>query len=195
MKTMKSGSGATLLLLAAGIAVAGCNAESSATESVGTSEAPATRAASSHTFPVSATGVHYFSTAIIHSREPTTNGRIQRSTDIIKLSGDIEGYILYHPTSTFDTANNTLVNTGTQIFSGTILGSEPVLLHDDRFRFEADLATGAVTGEVFLGRSKDAPNEGGWFECHLTVVGTGVTPEGDSLAEATGQCTRYGNVK
>lgn len=139
--------------------------------------------------------MHYFSTAIIHSQEPTPNGRIQRSTDIIKLSGDIEGYVLYHPTSTFDFANNTLVNTGTQIFSGTILGSDPVLLHDDRFRFEVDLATGAETGEVLFGRSKDAPDTGGWYECRLTVVGTGVTPEGDNLAEATGQCTRYGNVK
>lgn len=195
MKIITSRFGATPLLLIASVAVAGCDAGATATDGVEASEAPASPAASSRTFSVSATAVHYFSTAIVHSEEPTPNGRIQRSTDIIKLSGDIEGYILYHPTSKFDFANNTLVNTGTQIFSGTILASEPILLHDDRFRFEVDLATGTTTGEVFLGRSNDAPDKGGWYECNLTVVGTGVTPEGDNLAEAAGRCTRYGNVK
>ena len=118
---------------------------------------------------------------------------IQRSSDIIQLSGDIEGYVLYHPTSVFDFANGTLVNTGTQVFSGTIAGSAPVLLHDDTFRFESDLATGATTGEVHFRRSKDAPHPGSWFDCDLDIVGTGLTPEGDAMVDYSGTCVPRGN--
>jgi hypothetical protein len=119
---------------------------------------------------------------------------IQRSTDITELTGDLSGYILYHPTSVFDYGAGTLVNTGTQLFSGSIAGSAPVLLHDDTFRFESDLATGATTGEVFLGRSNDAPTRGGWYECTLDVVGTGLTPEGDGMVDYSGECTPRGNA-
>ena len=143
---------------------------------------------------VSGTGVHYFTTAIVHSQEPMETGMIQRSSDIIKLSGDIEGYVLYHPTSVFDFANGTLVNTGAQMFSGTIKGSAPVLLHDDTFRFDVNLETGATTGEVHFRRSKDAPHQDSWFECDLAIVGTGLTPEGDANVEYTGMCTPRGKV-
>ena len=139
-------------------------------------------------FAVSGTGVHYFTTAVIHGQEPTATGFVQRSSDVIQLDGDLRGYILYHPTSTFDFADSTLVNTGRQVFSGTVGDSDPVVLHDDTFRFESDLATGATTGEVHLRRSSDAPG-GAWFECDLDVVGTGLSPEGDGLVDYTGTCT------
>jgi hypothetical protein len=149
--------------------------------------------AASRTISVSGSAVHYLTTAAIHSQQPTAVGMIQRSTEIIRLTGDLDGYILYHPTSTFDFANGTLVNTGTQLFSGTIAGSEPVVLHDDDFRFEVDLATGATLGSVRLARSNDAPHKGTWYECDLTVVGTGQTPEGDVLADYDGICLHRGS--
>jgi hypothetical protein len=146
-------------------------------------------------FPVSGSAVHHFTTAAIHSEEPTPTGKVQRSTETIRLTGDLDGYILYHPTSTFDFAAGTLVNTGTQIFSGTVAGSAPVILHDDRFRFTVELATGATTGEVYLSRSRDAPERGTWFDCLLTVVGTGMTEAGDAMADYTGTCARMGNPR
>jgi hypothetical protein len=86
-------------------------------------------------------------------------------------------------------------STGTQFFSGTIAGSEPVVLHDDRFRFVVDLSTGETRGEVHLGRSNDAPHKGGWYECDLIVVGSGMTtPEGDGMVDYSGECTRRGNA-
>jgi hypothetical protein len=154
--------------------------------------ASAVAASDEQTIPVSGSGVHFNTTAVVHSRQPTPTGMIQRSTEIAKLTGDLNGYILYHPTSEFDFVNNTLVNTGTQLFSGTIAGSDPVILHDDEFRFEVDLATGATRGEVHLSRSKDAPDRGEWYECDLVIVGTGLTPEGDAMADYTGTCTRKG---
>ena len=142
-------------------------------------------------FAVSGTGIHYFTTAVVHGQEPTGTGLVQRSSDIIQLDGDLQGYILYHPTSVFDFADSTLVNTGTQVFSGTVGDSEPVVLHDDTFRFESDLATGATTGEVHLRRSDDAPSET-WFECDLDVIGTGLSPEGDGLVDYAGPCVAQG---
>jgi len=142
--------------------------------------------------PVSGTGVHSFSTAIIHSQVPTESGMVQRSSEIVTLQGDLEGHLLYHPTSTFDDEAATLVNTGTQFFSGTVLGSEPVILHDDRFRFEVDLETGATTGAVYLGRSNDAPPAETWFECDLAIVGTGLTDDGDATFSYEGSCRRRG---
>lgn len=134
--------------------------------------------------PVSGSGVHYFTTAIIHSSQPTPTGYVQRSTDTVELTGDLSGRILYHPVSVFDFVNGTLVNTGHQIFSGSVLGSEPVLLLDDEFRFEVDLATGATVGEVHLMRRLAGPN----IQCHLTVIGTGRTPEGNGTFDYSGDC-------
>lgn len=137
--------------------------------------------------PVSGKAVHYFTTAIIHSQTPTATGMIQRSTDIIELSGDIKGRVLYHPTSVFDFVNGTLVNTGNQVFSGTVLGSAPVLLHDDEFRFEVDLQSGGLeSGEVHLSDWIAGPK----IRCDLVAVGAGATtPAGDSIVDYSGTCT------
>ena len=134
--------------------------------------------------PVSGTGVHYFTTAIIHSQEPTATGFVQRSTDIVELDGDLEGRILYHPVSVFDFAAGTLVNTGHQVFSGTVLGSEPVLILDDEFRFDANLFTGEVVGKISL----LDPIAGAKTQCELEAWGTGSTADGDGIVAYTGRC-------
>lgn len=67
-----------------------------------------------------------------------------------------------------------------------------MVLHDDTFRFEVNLATGKTTGEVHLSRSKDAPRRGQWYECHLSIIGTGMTPEGDATFTYTGECVGAG---
>jgi hypothetical protein len=99
---------------------------------------------------VSGTGTDLLGGAIVHSKKPTATGVIQRGTEIVELSGDLSGKILYHVTTVIDNQKGTLVNTGDQVFSGTIAGSEPVMIHDSKFRFEANLATGAETGSVYL---------------------------------------------
>ena len=141
----------------------------------------------SRTRAVSGRAVHYFTTAMIHSQTPTATGMIQRSTDIIELSGDVKGRVLYHPTSVFDFVKGTLVNTGNQVFSGTVLGSAPVLLHDDEFRFEVNLNTGGLeTGEVHLSDRIAGPR----IRCDLVAVGAGETTlEGDAIVDYTGTCT------
>ena len=134
--------------------------------------------------PVAGSGVHYFATAIVHSTEMTPTGMIRRTTETVELTGDLIGRILYHPTSVFDFVNGTLVNTGHQVFSGTVRGSGPVLLHDDEFRFEANLVTGAVTGKVFL----NDPIAGDKIRCELDVVGTGLDANGNATFTYTGEC-------
>lgn len=134
--------------------------------------------------PVSGTGIHYFTGAIVHSERATANGRIQRSTESIDLSGDLVGRVLYQPRSRFDFTSGTLVNTGRQVFSGTVLRSKPVLLYDDDFRFEVDLNTGATVGKVFLVDRIAGPR----IKCEIDIVGTGFTPEGDGTATYTGRC-------
>jgi hypothetical protein len=141
----------------------------------------------SRTRSVSGKAVHYFTAAIIHSQTPTATGMIQRSTDIIELSGDLKGRVLYHPTSVFDFVKGTLVNTGNQVFSGTVLGSAPVLLHDDEFRFEVNLNSGGLeSGEVHLTDRIAGPK----IRCDLVAVGAGATtPEGNSIVDYAGTCT------
>lgn len=134
--------------------------------------------------PVSGSGVHYFTTAIVHSTEPTPTGMVQRSTDTVELTGDLVGRIVYQPVSRFDFAKGTLVNEGSQVFSGTILGSAPVLLLDDTFRFDVDLASGATVGEVHLTHLLAGPD----IRCDLTVTGTGMTPEGNATFDYAGEC-------
>lgn len=138
--------------------------------------------------PVSGTGVHFFTTAIVHSKTPTPTGLVQRSTEIVELAGDLTGVVLYHPTSVFDFAKGTLVNTGHQVFSGTVLGSDPVLLHDDAFRFTVTLANGATVGEVHLTDRLGGPG----VRCDLEIAGTGMTPEGNATFAYTGECTFRG---
>ncbi len=134
---------------------------------------------------VSGTGVHRFSTAMIHSQEYTETGMIQRSTDIVELEGDLEGRVLYHPVSVFDFVEGTLVNTGHQVFSGTVLGSDPVLIHDEEFRFEVNLATGRTVGEIYLEHRIAGPR----IRCRLQVDANGtMTPEGDAVIDYEGLC-------
>jgi len=147
------------------------------------------RAESKQQLEVSGSGTHYFTTAIVHSQEPTPEQWMtQRSTDIVELRGDLEGYLLYHVTS--EIVDGTMVNTGKQAFSGTIGGSEPLYLFDDEFRFDVDLATGATTGIVKLRESKDARE--GKYRCDLEVIGTGLTPEGNASVSYTGTCEEFG---
>ena len=93
--------------------------------------------------------------------------------------------MLYHPRSVFDFVNGTLVNTGHQVFSGTILGSAPVLLHDDEFRFDVNLFTGQTEGSVYLVDRIAGPR----VRCNLRISGTGMTTsEGDAMVDYTGEC-------
>jgi len=134
--------------------------------------------------PVAGSAVHYLSTAITHSQQATETGLIQTSTETIDLNGDLTGRILYQPTTVIDFATQTLVNTGHQIFSGTVLGSAPVMLHDDAFRFDVDLATSAGVGKVYLTDNIAGPK----IRCELDVIATGMTPERNVNASYTGVC-------
>ena len=114
---------------------------------------------------------------------------IQRSTETVELHGDLNGRVLYHVTSVFDFVNGTLVNTGEQVYSGTIAGSEPVLIHDDQFRFEVNLVTGAGKPERFI-CSTTLP--GRKCRCELNIVGTGMNADGNPTFDYTGTCTFRG---
>ncbi|MDH3641510.1 MAG: hypothetical protein OES38_05410 [Gammaproteobacteria bacterium] len=140
---------------------------------------------------VSGSGTHFFSTAIVHSVEDTATGVIQRSTDTVELEGDLSGRVLFQPISHIDPANGTLVNTGHQVFSGSVLGSKPVLLHDDDFRFDVDLNTGATTGEIFLVERIAGPRT----RCLVSMTGTSVTPAGDNEFVYEGRCQIKGSVE
>ena len=144
--------------------------------------------AGSTTIKVSGSGYDALNTAIIHTNEATPTGMIQRSTEIVELRGDLNGRVLYHVTSAFDFVNGTLVNTGEQVYSGTIAGSEPVLIHDDQFRFEVNLVTGAEAGKVYLFNHIAGPK----VRCELSVVGTGMTADGNPTFDYTGTCTFRG---
>jgi hypothetical protein len=133
---------------------------------------------------VAGSGVHFLTTVIVHSSEPTETGLIQRSTETIDLTGDLTGRILYQPTSAIDFTNGTLTNTGHQVFSGTVLGSAPVLLYDDEFRFDVNLVTGAGAGKVYLTNSIAGPK----IRCELDIVVTGRTAEGNVTADYSGFC-------
>jgi hypothetical protein len=78
-----------------------------------------------------------------------------------------------------------LVNTGDQVFSGTIAGSTPVLIHDDQFRFEVNLITGKESGQVYLFNHIAGPK----VRCRLDAVGTGPNAEGNPTAAYSGECT------
>ena len=124
---------------------------------------------------VAGSGVDHLTTAIVHSQEPTATGKIQKRTEIVELNGDLKGFVLYHVTSVFDFVGGTLVNTGDQVFSGTIAGSAPLMIHDDRFRFQVNLLTGEESGQVYFFNHIAGPKA----RCRLDVVGTGLTAEGN----------------
>lgn len=133
---------------------------------------------------VAGSGTDLLTTAIVHSKETTATGMIQKSTEIVELNGDLTGKVLYHVTSVFDFVNGTLVNTGEQVYSGTIAGSDPVLIHDDQFRFDVNLVTGAESGQVYLHNHIAGPK----VRCTLQVVGTGMNSEGNPTFDYTGEC-------
>ena len=140
------------------------------------------------TVPVSGSGFDDLANAIVHSQAPTPTGMIQQSTEIVELFGDLRGRVLYHVTSVFDFADGTLVNTGDQVFSGTIAGSQPVMIHDDQFRFEVNLFTGSEHGTVLLVDHIAGPK----VRCALQVVGTGMDGAGNPTFNYTGECTFRG---
>jgi hypothetical protein len=133
---------------------------------------------------VTGTGTDLLTGAIVYSKRQTPNGMIQRSTETVELKGDLNGRVLYHVISTFDFANASLVNTGDQVFSGTVAGSDPVMIHDGRFSFHVNLKTGADTGSVYLVDHIAGP----WVKCMLQVVGTGKDADANPTFNYSGHC-------
>ena len=144
--------------------------------------------ADDRTVHVNGSGFDALNTATIHSKVNTASGMIQKSTEIIELTGDLEGKVLYHVTSVFDFVNGTLVNTGDEVYSGTIAGSDPVLVHDDQFRFEVNLNTGEESGDVYFVDHIAGPR----MRCTLHVVGTGLNADGNPTFNYSGDCTFRG---
>ena len=140
------------------------------------------------TVKVAGTGFDDLKNAIVHWQKPTPTGSIQQSTEIVELFGDLRGRVLYHVTTVIDSANGTLVNTGHQVYSGSIAGSMPVVIHDDQFRFELDLATGKETGQVFLFNHIAGPK----VRCTLEVTGTGLNADGNPRFTYSGECAFRG---
>ena len=152
----------------------------------GAAAAPASHA---RTLAVTGHGVDLASGAMVHSKTPTADGFVQQSTEIVELEGDLHGRVLYQVTSRFDELHKRLVNTGHQVYSGTIAGSAPVMLYDDRFRFQADLASGAESGSVFLVHHLAGPQAA----CTLEVTGTGADGQGNPTFTYHGECTLPGD--
>jgi hypothetical protein len=152
--------------------------------------AMADEAWTNRTVQVSGTGTDLLNSAVVHSRNLTGTGVIQHGTEIVELTGDLTGKILYHVTTVIDNQKGTLTNTGDQVFSATIKGSEPVMIHDSRFRFDVNLATGAETGSVYLFNHIAGPH----VRCELKVTGTGKTADGNPAFSYTGNC-RFGSDK
>jgi hypothetical protein len=146
--------------------------------------APASGRTDTLAISVAGSGVDHLTTAVVHSMRGKPHGTIQQSTEIVDLAGDLVGRVLYHVTTVVDSLNGTLVNTGDQVYSGTIAGSAPVLIHDNRFRFDVDLKTGRETGRVYLFDHIAGPR----VHCTLDVVGTGLNPEGNPTFTYTGRC-------
>ena len=65
---------------------------------------------------------------------------------------------------------------------------QPVLIHDDQFRFEVNLVTGTEAGKVYLFNHIAGPK----VRCTLNVVGTGFNPDGNPTFDYTGTCTFRG---
>ena len=136
---------------------------------------------------VSGSAIHYFDNSILHAEEETARGMRKFVTETIELSGDLEGRVLYQPVTNLLLDTGEMINRGNQVFSGTVLGIGPVMLHDDVFRFDVDLTTGATVGRVFLVNRIAGP----LIRCRLEIVGTGVTPEGNALADYSGKCRMF----
>lgn len=140
------------------------------------------------TVEVSGSGLDFLNTAMVHSKVFTPTGLIQKSTEVVELHGDLTGRVLYHVTSVFDFVQSTLVNTGDQVYSGTIAGSDPVMIHDDQFRFDVNLVTGEESGQVYLLDHIAGPK----VRCTLDVTGTGLNGDGNPTFVYRGSCTFRG---
>jgi hypothetical protein len=140
--------------------------------------------ASGRAVEVSGTGTDLLNGAIVHSKAQTATGVIQHGTEMVELSGDLVGKVLYHVTTVIDNQSQTLTNTGDQVFSGTIKGSEPVMLHDSRFKFEVNLATGNEMGSVHLTDHVAGPAA----SCELKVTGSGKAADGNPTFKYKGTC-------
>jgi hypothetical protein len=151
---------------------------------------PTLASAADKTVHVSGSGIDLASGAIVHSKNPTATGSVEQSTETVELSGDLHGRVLYQVISVVDSARGTLVNTGHQVFSGTIAGSQPVMLHDSKFRFEVNLVTGAELGSVYLVDHIAGPK----VSCTLQVVATGKNTEGNPTFNYTGECV-FGSAR
>jgi hypothetical protein len=144
--------------------------------------------ASGRTIAVSGTGVDLLTTALVHSKDSTASRMVQKSTEIVELTGDLTGRVLYQVTTEIDFVHKMLVNTGNQVYSGTIAGSAPVMLHDDRFRFQVNLATGEEHGRVYLADHIAGPK----VRCTLDAKGTGPNAQGNPTFTYRGECTMGG---
>lgn len=140
------------------------------------------------TVQVSGSGLDFLNTAMVHSKVFTPTGLIQKSTEIVELHGDLTGRVLYHVTSVFDFVHGTLVNTGDQVYSGTVAGSDPVMIHDDQFRFDVNLVTGEESGQVYLLEHIAGPK----VRCTLDITGTGLNGDGNPTFVYRGRCTFRG---
>ena len=143
-------------------------------------QAPAPR-----TVRVSGHGTDRADSALVHAEEQTAQGTLRISTQIVELEGDLRGRVLYQVTTRIDSARHMLTNTGRQVYSGTVAGSAPVMLYDDRFRFEDDLAAGTGHGAVYLTRHLGGPA----VSCLLTVNDSGRDAHGNPQFTYTGNCT------
>jgi hypothetical protein len=137
------------------------------------------------TIQVSGSGMDQLTSAVVHFKDSTAAELRERSTEIVQLEGDLQGRVLYSVTTVISFVHGTLVNTGDEVYSGTVAGSAPVVLHDDQFRFDANLVTGAETGKVYLVDHVAGPQ----VQCWLDVIGTGVTAEGNPKFNYSGRCT------
>lgn len=140
------------------------------------------------TVQVAGNGLDRVDRAIVHSTVNTPTGVIRKTTETVDLYGDLKGTVLYLVTSNFDFVHGTLVNTGDSVYSGTIAGSAPVMIHDDQSRFEANLNTGQDSGQVYLFDHI----AGAKVRCHLDAVGTGVNADGNPTFTYRGECTFRG---
>jgi hypothetical protein len=137
---------------------------------------------------VKGTGTDFLNSEIVHLKSATPTGEMRKSTGIIELRGDLNGKVLYQLTAQLDYTKGTLVKTGDQVFSGTIVGSEPVMIHDSKFRFEINLTTGAESGSVYLFDHIMGPT----VQCELQITGTGVNADGNRTFSYVGTCTFAG---
>src|SRR5258706_2469889 len=74
------------------------------------------------TVRVAGSGLDHLDTAVVHSKETTPTGLIQKSTEIVELEGDMKGRVPYQGNSGFDFVHGPLLNTGQKGYSRTTAG-------------------------------------------------------------------------